>query len=120
MLKEKYNINAIKFNDDYTMKDRKRVKVLCDLLIEEDLIKNWYTVGLAVHSLQDPELVDKMVKSGYKYFLLSCESGCESTQRKIHKPVTNKMIKNVVNNLRFIRTSNNRKILKLYVIIFFD
>lgn len=99
-LKNKYDINFVKFNDDLFTHDHERVIEICDLLIREKIIENWSSTGVTVQSLLDKKMVEKMVASGYRYFSLPIDSGCENTLKSINKPLKLNMVKEVIGNLR--------------------
>lgn len=99
-LKNKYNINFVKFNDDLFTYDSARVIDICDSFIKERIIDHWGSCGETVKSLKNKQMVKKMIESGYYVFSLAIESGCSKTLKIIKKPLQLEMVNEAINNLR--------------------
>ncbi len=99
-LKGKYNFNLVKFNDDLLTGDHKRVIDISNSFIRTRVVDHWSSAGVTVTSLTDSKMVDKMVESGYHYFALPIESGCNSTLKQIGKPHKLESVGKAIENLR--------------------
>jgi len=104
-LKNRYDINFIKINDDLFATDPKRVIEICDLMIKEKPIENWASIGFTVEMLRHREMVDKLIESGHHFFTFSIESGCKKTLKMIKKPMRLEIVHKVIENLRRFKES---------------
>ncbi len=88
MLKNKYGVREIQFEDDNITFDKNRAKELFDRMIKEKLNLSWTTPnGVAMWSL-DKELLIKMKQSGCYKLCLAFESGDQEMLTKtIRKPL---------------------------------
>lgn len=101
ILKEKYGVKQIMFEDDNLTFKKERAIKLFELMIKENLDLKWCANnGVYTNSLDD-ELIEMMVKSGCYRVTLGIESGNEEVLRKlIHKPTKLDKARNVVKSFR--------------------
>jgi len=87
----------ITFQDsEYTI-DMKRVRQICDLVIEHGLDQQWYSAQGRVDDLvKDVETVDRMVESGFRMMFIGIESAFQSSLDKIGKNLKHEKIKEAV------------------------
>lgn len=94
-LKDKYNIDHIRFADDHILTKRERAEYLFNRMIEENLNMTFWLQGFA-ESL-DEEILDLMVKAGCVEINISLESGCDRVLHQIiHKPIRKMQVPKVV------------------------
>ncbi len=85
LLKDKYNVKELKFEDDNLTFDRERAKALFKGMIEQGFNFLWNTPnGIAVRHLDD-EMLSLMKRSGCYELTLAIESGDPEVLRKIIK-----------------------------------
>lgn len=89
-----YNTQNFFFVDDAMTVDKKRVKQLCDKLIEYNLPITW-SVMTRIDTI-DEELLTLLTKAGCTQINLGVESGDPETLRKIHKPHTVEMVQKTI------------------------
>jgi radical SAM superfamily enzyme YgiQ (UPF0313 family) len=75
------------FYDDNFTANRARVDEFCDLLIEKDLRITWLA-QVRSDLAKDPELIEKMVKSGLIWVFVGFESIDDATLKAYHKSQT--------------------------------
>ena len=86
------------FNDDNFTANRPRINELCDLLIERKLDITWMAqvrsdVG------REPELIEKMVKSGLRWVFIGFESINDETLKAYHKSQTKSDVEKAIRTL---------------------
>jgi len=87
LLKEKYGIKSINFEDDNAFYHRGRAKELLRMMIDRKLNLKWKANGVALFTLDD-ELLQLMVESGCLMLNVAIESGNERVLKQIvNKPV---------------------------------
>ena len=103
MLKEKYDIEELMFEDDNLTMDIKRAEKLFDLMIENKLNFSWDTPnGVAAYVLTE-KLLSKMKKSGCYKLNLALESGNQEVLNNIiKKPLDLNKIKPLIKFARDI------------------
>ncbi len=80
-----YRVKQIDFLDDNMTLDKKRMKKICDLIVERSLNIEWYAPnGVRADSL-DENLLRKMKASGCKKIRIAPESGVQRVVDKIIK-----------------------------------
>ena len=94
LLKDKYHIRGIEFNDDTFILDRKRVVELCELIIKEKMDILWLVNGRV--NLVDKELLKLMNKAGCKIINYGIESGSQEILNQLKKNVTVEQAKKAV------------------------
>ena len=105
MLIDKYGIREIIFVDDNLLVPKKRAIEIMDGLIErknkgKDII--WKSNNLPIHNMDD-EILDKMEESGCYQVIVSIESGCQETLKRMRKPID---LKQTEKTLEKIKTKN--------------
>lgn len=75
-LKHRYEIAGVYFREDIFTADQKRVHRICDLLIERDVDIIW-SCETRVDAGSDPELIEKMARSGCQGIYIGAESGSQ-------------------------------------------
>ncbi len=93
-----FNVEEFHFEDLNPTVNDKRVKELCQLLINSEIKINWKIVaGTKVESIKSEETVRLMKKAGCEYVSISPESGSKKILKKMEKPFdlnhANKIIK---------------------------
>ena len=86
-LKKEYGIEAIIFDDDNLLFNKKRAKNLFQGMIDRKLNLKWNAIAMAAFKL-DEGIVDLMKKSGCSYTDIAIESGVSRVLKDIiHKPL---------------------------------
>jgi radical SAM superfamily enzyme YgiQ (UPF0313 family) len=89
LLKNKYGISMVTFYDDNFFSNVKRVKEICNKIIEEKLDIHWSTTcradGLANY---DDDFIKLLKLSGVHILFVGSESGSEKILKKIDKHIT--------------------------------
>ncbi len=75
-LKQTYEIAGVYFREDIFTADQKRVRQICELLLERDLDIIW-SCETRVDAGSDPELVELMARSGCQGIYIGAESGSQ-------------------------------------------
>ncbi|MHC4199000.1 MAG: B12-binding domain-containing radical SAM protein [Planctomycetota bacterium] len=83
------------FYDDNFTANRARVDEFCDLLIEKDLRITWLA-QVRSDLAKDPELIEKMVKSGLIWVFVGFESIDDATLKAYHKSQTRSDIEKAI------------------------
>ncbi len=83
----KYGYNAIAFNDDNFTVSPKRVKEICNLLIEKDLDIWWWSLSTAEMLLRNEDMVQLMAKAGAKTVFIGIESSNPETIKEFDKKI---------------------------------
>ncbi|MFH0981348.1 MAG: radical SAM protein [Planctomycetota bacterium] len=95
MLVEQHGIREIIFVDDSLLWPKDRALEIMNGLIERrqrGIPLIWKSNNLAIHHMED-EIIDKMKESGCYSVIVSIESGCRATLKRMKKPVNlNKVI----------------------------
>jgi len=94
LLKEKYSINCVVFNDELLMTNRKRVHELCDRI--EPLNIKFICQGRA--NLVDPDSLKRMKKAGAIAIGYGIESGSQRILENMNKGVTVKQAERALND----------------------
>jgi len=103
MLKNKYHVREIHFEDDNLLFDKKRAEKLFDEMIRLKLDLSWKTPnGIAVSNL-DKDILLKMKKSGMYSLILAAESGNQRVLKEVlHKPIRLEKVEEAVKLLQEI------------------
>jgi radical SAM superfamily enzyme YgiQ (UPF0313 family) len=80
---EKYGVDGIYFREDLFTANHKRLKEVCDLLIERPYSINWACEARA--DITDKSLIEKMYESGCRGMYLGVESGNDEGLKKKKK-----------------------------------
>ena len=72
-----YGIKQVDFNDDNMTLNKKRIAVICDLIVERGLDFEWYTPNGVRADTLDENLLTKMKASGCKKIRIAPESGVQ-------------------------------------------
>lgn len=84
-LKKRYGIREVHFEDDNLTLDKKRMLIICDRMIRNNLRLSWTTPnGVSIKHL-DEELIQKMKESGCYRLFIGIESGNPYVLNKIIK-----------------------------------
>ncbi len=86
LLKNDYNTKFIRIVDDTFTANKKRVKLLSDLIVENNLHDIEYSVGSTV-ALMDEGLAASLVRMGVKRITFGVESGSEKILRAVNKNI---------------------------------
>lgn len=97
LLMTMYGIREFHFHDDFFMSDVKRVRHLCEKIIEEKMDIRWQ-VSQGINSVQlDEELLELMYNSGMYRVGFPIDSGCPEMLKYMRKPINldkvNRLIK---------------------------
>src|SRR3989338_1320634 len=84
MLKEKYGVKFIFFDDDNLFMNKKKAKDLLRAMIDKKLNIQWILEATAIFCM-DEELVDLCAKSGCQYLNFAIESGSPRVLKEIIK-----------------------------------
>lgn len=82
-----YDGRAFFFYDDNFAANRRRVEAICDLLQEKDLSIDW-AAQVRCDLARNPDLVEKMAKSGCRWVYIGFESIDDETLQSLHKSQT--------------------------------
>lgn len=117
MLKNRYGISRFSVADDEFTLDQSYAGQFCDDLIKADLKLRWdCPIGVRLDSL-NPELLQKMQRSGCECIAVGIESGSERIQKLIQKGVTVEKIKQQA----FMVAQNSRiKMIGYFMLGFWD
>lgn len=87
LLQERFGVNEFHFEDlNPTISDR-RVREMCELILERDLRVTWkLAAGTKVESIRNADTVRLMARAGCRYLSISPESGSARLMRVIDKP----------------------------------
>ena len=91
-IKSRFTTNQFRFEDDCFTLNKKFVRGVCDLLIEEGLNIKWTTETRA--DLVTNDLIKRMESAGCEDITIGVESGSEETLKKIKKGITLEQIRN--------------------------
>jgi anaerobic magnesium-protoporphyrin IX monomethyl ester cyclase len=80
-----YHVKQIDFNDDNMTLNKKRVEVICDLIVKRGLDFEWFTPNGVRADALDENLLRKMKKSGCKKIRVAPESGVQRVVNQIIK-----------------------------------
>lgn len=100
-LKERYNINMLKFTDDLTLSNKQRSLDLCNAITKEKLNLN-YIVNAHFNQLNE-EMVAALKASGCIQVTLGLESGSQEILDKINKGVRIEQMRSGLDLLRKYR-----------------
>ena len=91
-----YGIREFHFHDDYFMSDAKRVRKLCEKIIEENIDICWQ-VSQGINTVQlDEALLELMHKSGMYRVGFPIESGSPETLKYMRKPLDLKKVQKLI------------------------
>ncbi len=79
--------DIIFFVDDNFTHDMNRVEKICDLILEEGINKR-FVANARIDVFKRPDVLAKMEKAGFKFFLLGLESPCDKTLKFFNKGFT--------------------------------
>lgn len=91
--------DIIFFVDDNFFVNQKRIEQLCDLLIE-DRVKKRLLAQARVEIAQNPVLLEKLVRAGFKMFLLGIESAHDWILKDLNKGFTTAQVREYFKVLR--------------------
>jgi radical SAM superfamily enzyme YgiQ (UPF0313 family) len=97
--------DLIIFSDDIFLVDKKRVEKICDLLIAQK-IKKIFAVESRIDIANDPMILKKMWKAGFRIAAYGIESAQEKTLQRIGKGFTIQEIKEAFKVLRYFKLIN--------------
>ncbi|MHA1683052.1 MAG: B12-binding domain-containing radical SAM protein [Promethearchaeota archaeon] len=87
----------IGFQDSEFTINMKRVKRICELIIENGLDHYWYSAQARADDLvRHPEIFDLMVKAGFKMMFIGIESAYQSSLDKIGKNIKKETIEEAI------------------------
>ncbi|MBD3186735.1 radical SAM protein [Candidatus Bathyarchaeota archaeon] len=87
----------ISYQDSELTINMKRVKQICDLVIEHGYDNQWYGCQARADDLvREPKIVERMVESGFKFFFIGIESKHQKSLDVIGKRVTTDVIREAV------------------------
>ncbi|MBI2054298.1 MAG: B12-binding domain-containing radical SAM protein [Candidatus Staskawiczbacteria bacterium] len=113
-LKENYGVNTIIFNDENMTVYKDWFLKLMDEF--KKLNVRWVVGGgLSVRTINNEEIIKKMIESGIAIFNIAIESGNEETLKKVKKPLTLPEVENVV---RLIRKYGKGYIIGFFIVGF--
>lgn len=99
-LKKRYGIEAIIFDDDNLLFDKKRAKGIFKGMIDREFNVKWNSIAMAAFKMDD-EIIGLMKKSGCQYVDIAIESGVERVLKDvIHKPLNLGHAKRVAKSLK--------------------
>lgn len=105
-----FNTNNIFFYDDNFTANKKRVKLLADLLIKENIKIEW-SAQVRSDIAKDPELIKKLSMVGCDRVFVGFESIDDQTLQELHKSQTRKDIEESIHTLH----SNGIKIHGMFI-----
>ncbi len=105
VIEELNNISAdvVMFSDDNFFTNPKRSKKLCDLILENG-IKKRFCVQTRIEIANNPELLEKAEKAGFKLFLIGIESPHDKILKQLDKGITQQQVRDsfkTLNNYNF-------------------
>ena len=101
LLYNEYGINVFILNDDNFTHSMKITIEFCNEIIKSNLPIKWLSSGgLEVVSLRKEETIKALNESGLIFYNLAIETGSQTTLRRIKKPLTVEIAKDVVGLLR--------------------
>jgi len=100
LLKDRYGIKSILFDDDNLIVDKNRAKNLFKMMIDKRYDLKWNAPTLALYNL-DEEMIGLMKDSGCQFVNVAIESGVERVLKDIiHKPLNLKQGKKMIKKLK--------------------
>ena len=105
VIEELNNISAdvVMFSDDNFFTNPKRSEKLCDLILENG-IKKRFCVQTRIEIANNPELLEKAEKAGFKLFLIGIESPHDKILKQLNKGITQQQVRDafkILNNYNF-------------------
>jgi radical SAM superfamily enzyme YgiQ (UPF0313 family) len=94
LLKEKYKIQGLVFNDELTIISKRRMYDLCDKLEEEKIDIKWACSGRV--NLVDEDLLKRMKDAGCIWITYGVESGNQEMLDRMKKQITVKQAKDAI------------------------
>jgi radical SAM superfamily enzyme YgiQ (UPF0313 family) len=102
LLKDKYGIKSIIFDDDNLLFDKQRAMDIFKGMIDRGLVMPWVMIATAVYKL-DTALLQVMKVSGCEYIDVAFETGTERVMKQvIDKPVDLAYAKKMVSYARYL------------------
>ncbi|MGB2755816.1 MAG: cobalamin-dependent protein [Phycisphaerae bacterium] len=99
-LRDRQGINAFCFLDDNLLAVKREFLKLADEIARRMPGVHWVSLGgMQISSLSD-DVIDAIVRSGCRWFILPAESGNPATLRKICKPHTPESVRRVIASIR--------------------
>jgi radical SAM superfamily enzyme YgiQ (UPF0313 family) len=90
--------DVVMFSDDNFFTNPKRSKTLCDLIIANG-IKKRFVVQTRIEIANDPELLEKAEKAGFKLLLIGIESPHDRILKQLNKGFNQQQIRNAFKTL---------------------
>jgi len=112
LLKEKYHVKEIHFEDDNLTMNREHVVQICNLLIKNDIKVHWSCPNGIRADRIDNELVILMKKSGF----YSCSLGIESIDEQILKNINKKEEPSIIENAIYILRKNKIEVCGFFIL----
>jgi anaerobic magnesium-protoporphyrin IX monomethyl ester cyclase len=81
------NADVVLFSDDNFFTNPKRSEELCDLIIENNLVKT-FVVQARIDIAKHPKILEKAEKAGFKVFLIGIESPHDWILEQLQKGIT--------------------------------
>jgi anaerobic magnesium-protoporphyrin IX monomethyl ester cyclase len=95
-LKKEYGIKEVHFVDDTFLLDPKRVKAICDMMIEKKLDLTWSCNGRINIMYNNLDLIPLIKKAGCWYISFGVESGNKEVLKFLRKDITKEQAKEVI------------------------
>jgi len=95
--------DVVMFSDDNFFTNPKRSKKLCELILENG-IKKRFCVQTRIEIANNPELLEKAEKAGFKLFLIGIESPHDKILKQLDKGITQQQVRDafiILNNYNF-------------------
>ena len=95
--------DVVMFSDDNFFTNPKRSKELCDLIIENG-IKKRFCVQTRIEIANNPDLLEKAEKAGFKLFLVGIESPHDRILKQLNKGITQQQVRDafkILNKFNF-------------------
>jgi len=84
--------DTVLFSDDNLFTNPKRAEKLCDLIIENGIRKK-YIVQARIDIARRPPLLDKLLRAGFRVFLIGVESPHDRILKQLQKGITQQQIR---------------------------
>ena len=110
-LKQTYEIAGVYFREDIFTADQKRVRDICELLIEKDMDIVW-SCETRVDAGSDPELIELMARSGCQGIYIGAESGSQRMLDLYNKEI---QVEQIIKTCRYARQNGIKIAMSLIV-----
>jgi radical SAM superfamily enzyme YgiQ (UPF0313 family) len=110
-LKQTYEIAGVYFREDIFTADQKRVRDICELIIERDLDIVW-SCETRVDAGSDRELIELMAKSGCQGIYIGAESGSQRMLDHYNKEI---QVEQIIETCRHARKNGIKVAMSLIV-----